>query len=71
MKKKYEKSIRITPKKKRTNLGDMLLTIVLMPFIIAGAIAMMMLSYMLVPLFIVLILGSIIYFTIKVNKNQY
>ena len=57
------------PMKNKSKLGNIVLTMALMPLVIASAIAVMALSYMFVPLAIVLILGSAVYFTIRFNRS--
>ena len=49
------------------SLKDKLLVILLIPFIIGSSIALMVLSYLIVPVVIVLTIGSIIYFIFRVK----
>ena len=50
-------------------LAEILLTILLIPLIIAGAIAIMAMSYMLVPVMMVLFIGTITYIVVQGNKD--
>ena len=50
-------------------LGDVLLAILLLPVVIAGAIAIMAMSYMLVPVMMVLFIGTITYIVVQGNKG--
>ena len=49
------------------SLKDKLLIILLIPFVIGSSIALMMLSYLIVPVFIVIFIGTIIYFIFRVK----
>ena len=55
------------------NLKYKFLVILLIPVIIAASVAIMLLSYLLVPMFIVLSVGTIIYtfiYLLKVKSKQ-
>ena len=58
-------------RKRAEDKKTIVFTILMLPLIIAGTIATMILSYMFVPLMMVLIIGSIVFFTIKANKKLY
>ena len=49
------------------SLKDKILLVILIPFIIGSSIALMLLSYLIVPVFIVISIGSIIYFVLRVK----
>ena len=52
------------------NRNDALKALAVVPFIIAGGMAMMLLSYMLVPLMIIFVVGTIAYAFITAFNDE-
>lgn len=54
----------------RMNINQLILAIALIPVVIASSIAVMALSYLLVPVMIVLITGTVLYVVIRGNSDN-
>ncbi len=74
-KKKNKKKIKkIVPEKKEENKNNfykIALSVLLVPLVLSAAIATMLLSYMFVPIMMVFLVSSLIYWIIKLNKSQH
>ena len=64
---RYEKSNK--QEKKTSTVRNMVTAAFLLPVVIGFSISTMAVSYMLVPLGVVLIIGTIVYQTVKANRN--
>lgn len=60
----------LVPQENSMKFSKIILAILLVPIVIATAIAMMMLSYMLVPVMIVTLVGTVIYIILKGNSKE-
>ena len=52
------------------NVNQVILAIALIPVVIASSLAVMALSYLLVPVMIVLITGTVLYVVIRGNSDK-
>ncbi len=74
-KKKNKKKMKVfVPEKKEENKNNfykIALSVLLVPLVLSAAIATMLLSYMFVPIMMVFLVSSLIYWVIKLNKSQH